>query len=92
MKRVDTVTEINKWMVWHDLTDVEYIGNPSKDAKRINGFIMENINFVKYKDKDLVDEYCNLIKENLCRGLDPDVKNYIVKHAKAYRKAQKRGR
>ena len=86
MKREETVTAINKWLIENDLTDIEYLRSPSKDAKRINEFIASNLDWVRYKDKDLVNEYCYVVKSNMFRGIEPKLKKYIIEHAKAYEK------
>lgn len=89
MKREETVTAINKWLISNDLTDIEYLRSPSKDAKRINEFIASNLDWVRYKDKDLVNEYCYVVKNNMCRGIEPKLKKYIIEHAKAYEEENK---
>ena len=58
MKREETVVAVNRWLVRNDLTDIEYLGSPSKGAKKINEFIQSNLEWTKYKDHELVNEYC----------------------------------
>ena len=89
MKREETVTAINKWLIKNDLTDIEYLRSPSKDAKRINEFIASNLDWARYKDLDLVNEYCYVVKNNMCRGIEPKLKKYIIEHAKAYEEENK---
>ena len=47
MKREETVTAINKWLIKNDLTDIEYLRSPSKEAKKINEFIASNLDWVR---------------------------------------------
>lgn len=86
MKREETVVAVNRWLIRNDLTDIEYLRTPSKDAKRINDFIVSNLDWVRYKGRDLVNEYCYVVKSNMCRGIEPKLKKYIIEHAKAYEK------
>ena len=86
IKREETVVAVNRWLVRNDLTDIEYLGSPSKDVKKINHFIQSNLEWVKYKDHELVNEYCHVVKSNMCRGIEPKLKKYINDHAKAYEK------
>lgn len=86
MKREDTVITVNRWLVRNDLTDIEYLGSPSKDTKKINEFIQSNLEWTKYKDHELVNEYCWVVKNNMCRGIEPKLKKYIIEHAKEYSK------
>ena len=56
------------------------------DNYKLYHFIQSNLEWVKYKDHELVNEYCHVVKSNMCRGIEPKLKKYINDHAKAYEK------
>ena len=85
--KVDLMVGIQTWLIRNDFFDEEYRRSPSTLAKEnINSFIKDQIQWVSYKYKQAIPEFCSYIEQHKCKGIEKTLQYYIQEQAKKYYK------
>lgn len=82
-KKVDLIDMVEDWLIRWDFKDSYCRLSTSQTRKiEINSYLQSMFAYPKsYKDENALQNLCQMIESNFCRGIDKKLKKQIKKYA-----------